>query len=257
MDYSKVLSQNYKGIDVLFGPSDVDQDVMIFATDVLKLFPNKRINDFLNNKQTKELINQISIETGIPASEIIVPIKGGPHNQQGTWMRRELALAFAIWLSPEFYYWCLKKLLELFSNGIAIIDSRLEELVKKNGELNNIILQLQNDNNTLQQQLSYQQPKVTYYDQVLQNQDFKYTLKDICNNLSLKISYKDLANRLVNDGYAYRSKGLIYLKEPYASENYLGSTTILCPDGNYRVQMLWSEGGRSWIHSLACKWRVV
>ena len=53
MNYDKVLSQKYNGVDVLFGPS-TDNDVMIFVTDVVQLFPGKRINNFLRSQQTQE-----------------------------------------------------------------------------------------------------------------------------------------------------------------------------------------------------------
>lgn len=68
------------------------------ATDMIKLFPEKRINNFIRNQQTKEFIKVL--ETLNSASPVVEVVKGG--KTQGTWMNRLLALKFAAWLSPEF-----------------------------------------------------------------------------------------------------------------------------------------------------------
>jgi hypothetical protein len=75
---------------------DFDNEI-INATDIIKAFPNKRINDFLNNKQTIDFINVLESVTVIPAT---VVKQGGL--EQGTWMNKLLAYKFASWLSPEF-----------------------------------------------------------------------------------------------------------------------------------------------------------
>ena len=100
MNYDKVLSQKYNGVDVLFGPS-TDNDVMIFVTDVVQLFPGKRINNFLRSQQTQELINQIANDAHISASEVCYSTKGkySDGRPQGTWMRKELAINLVKWLN--------------------------------------------------------------------------------------------------------------------------------------------------------------
>jgi hypothetical protein len=86
------------------------------ATDMLKLFPNKRMNDFLDNKQTREFIKELeNTETDIPASAVIQIVKGGNNKKsQGTWMHKLLAYKFASWLSPEFEVFVYK----VFDNSI-------------------------------------------------------------------------------------------------------------------------------------------
>lgn len=75
---------------------DFDNE-MVNATDMLKSFPEKRMNDFLRLKSTKEYIKVLERETGIP---VTIVKQGG--TVQGTWMHRLLAYDFAAWLSPEF-----------------------------------------------------------------------------------------------------------------------------------------------------------
>lgn len=87
---------------------------MVNASDMLKAFPAKRMNDFLRLKTTKEFIKILESETGIPVS---IVNKGG--RKQGTWMHKILAYKFASWLSPEF---------ELFV--YSVFDNAMQEKLK-------------------------------------------------------------------------------------------------------------------------------
>lgn len=72
----------------------------INATDMLKAFPEKRMNNFLRLEQTKLFIKSMESDTLFSASKILVVQKGGIN--QGTWMHKLLAYKFAAWLNPEF-----------------------------------------------------------------------------------------------------------------------------------------------------------
>jgi hypothetical protein len=69
---------------------------MINATDMLKAFPEKKMNNFLRTKQTKEFIEALQEN----ALKSVIQVKTG--NTGGTWMHKLLAYKFAAWLSPEF-----------------------------------------------------------------------------------------------------------------------------------------------------------
>ena len=126
-----LLNFDYNGCTIPFVLTG--NDVMINATEMIKSYPKKRINDFLSNQQTKDLIRVLESETGIPASQLVVVVKGNYSTgiKQGTWMHRKVAIAFAMWLSPVFYSWCLGKLDEIINNGIAFRDS--ERMVLSQG----------------------------------------------------------------------------------------------------------------------------
>lgn len=87
---------------------------MVNATQMAKPF-GKRTNDFLSSKSTNELINSLSVKTGISATGLVVVNQGG--RNQGTWLHEDLALIFAQWLSPQFYLWCNDRIKELLLNG--------------------------------------------------------------------------------------------------------------------------------------------
>ena len=99
---------------------------MVNATQMAKPF-NKRVANWLQGKQTQELITILSAETGIPASGLVVTNKGGI-NQQGTWLHIDLALIFAQWLSPRFYFWCNAKVMELMNNGYALSEEFKQQM---------------------------------------------------------------------------------------------------------------------------------
>lgn len=69
---------------------------MVNATDMIRAFPEKRMNDFLRLKGTKEFISLLENNAGIPVFKSQQGVNGG------TWMNKWLAYEFAAWLSPEF-----------------------------------------------------------------------------------------------------------------------------------------------------------
>ena len=63
---------------------------------------SKKWSHYYENSSTTELIQELSADAGIPASEIVQIIKGGAPNLQGTWIHPQLALNLAQWLSAKF-----------------------------------------------------------------------------------------------------------------------------------------------------------
>lgn len=98
----------------------IKSDTMFFnATEMAKSF-GKRPNDFLNLDSTGEYIELLledlnTISNGIYSREDLIQTKRGK-KFGGTWLRNELALRFARWLSVRFEYnldkWITRKLKE-------------------------------------------------------------------------------------------------------------------------------------------------
>ena len=74
---------------------DFESD-MVNATDMLKLYPNKNMGNFLRNQQTKDFIEYLDI---LIMRNSIVKSTG---RYGGTMMHKLLAYKFAAWLNPEF-----------------------------------------------------------------------------------------------------------------------------------------------------------
>ena len=73
------------------------ENEFVNATDMLKSFPEKKMNNFLRSKQTKAFIKVLESKTQIS----VLDVKHGGASP-GTWMHKRLAYKFAAWLSPEF-----------------------------------------------------------------------------------------------------------------------------------------------------------
>jgi hypothetical protein len=77
----------------------------------------KKVNDWLRLKQTEAYIQELSIVTGILATDLTITKQGGIANEQGTWIHPKLTLELARWISVEFAIWCDTHLMELLTTG--------------------------------------------------------------------------------------------------------------------------------------------
>jgi len=102
-------------------PIQVRKDGCINGTQLCKA-GNKRIGHFLELKQTKEYLQALSSNIGIPILKLITANVGGEHS--GTWVHRKVAYHLAQWVSPFF--------------AVQIINW-LDELREENIEFKNII----------------------------------------------------------------------------------------------------------------------
>lgn len=237
------LNFQFNGVNIYFAPS-VDNNVMINATELVRLYPGKRINNFLRNDHTKALIKQLETETRKSATELIVIVKGGQPQAQGTWMHEKLALAFALWLDVEFFSWCLGKIKEIIVQGYAVRDTEFNNMVANNASLQTLVNQLT--------------PKAQFYDDVLANSNYKYNFTDVCRILNLNLTRRTLAQVLIDRGFAYRNsrgKGF-YLKNPYCTMGYLGTVTVKV-NGQYKKALRWSDSGLAWLFSLMNNWGFI
>ncbi len=105
---------------------DTEND-MVNATDILKAFPNKRMNNFLRQQQTKNFIEVLERETLKSATVI----KQGGATSQGTWMHRLLAYKFAAWLDPNFEYFVYNVFEKVHLTILKAKDEKLYEQQKQ------------------------------------------------------------------------------------------------------------------------------
>ena len=61
----------------------------------------KRFNDYYRLGQTQDYLNELTLETGIPVSNLVQIIRGrGDMLQQGAWVHPQVAINLGQWLSP-------------------------------------------------------------------------------------------------------------------------------------------------------------
>lgn len=119
-------------------------DWNIFQVDPIKNLINitpiglvfgKKVNDWLNLKQTKELIDSYQ-GRGIDKNQIVNVIHGG--NKSGTWAYKELAIQFAMWISPKFGFWVVQQFCILFKDDQKIVEKFFEYAKEEQKEPKNV-----------------------------------------------------------------------------------------------------------------------
>ncbi|MEE7478394.1 KilA-N domain-containing protein [Methylobacterium hispanicum] len=86
------------------GPNLVHQrpsDGYINATAMCKA-TGKQAGDYGRLAATTAFLDALSVDTGIPVSELVQVVKGGPSDQQGTWVHPDVAINLGQWCSPAF-----------------------------------------------------------------------------------------------------------------------------------------------------------
>jgi hypothetical protein len=74
----------------------------------------KRWNDYARLERTEAYIAALAADAGFPATGLVVSIKGGRPELQGTWIHPRLAVDLARWISPAFAVWMDGWFLEQF-----------------------------------------------------------------------------------------------------------------------------------------------
>ena len=259
LDVGDLVNLTYNGKIISFLLSS---DVMVNATEMAKMFCNskeeylqKKPSRWLRSIEAKDLIQVLIEDQKMELNDILVIERSGVSGQKGgggTWMNRRLAIAYANWLDVRFGNWIYSKIEELLYNGSTIMNTIINPLQIENQ-------QLKQDNQNLQNQINSWQPKVNYYDQVLQNPEPLYSTKQIVKQLGIKISYHKLLQMMVNYNMVYKdaSDGQYYVTAQYSTSRYRVSTTIKDKAGKYRSVNKWTEAGKNWIYSLALGWNLI
>jgi len=124
----KVFEYEGKRITFDFG----DGQKMVNATEMIKAFPRKRMNNFLRTSQTKEFIEVLEFRCAKKRIgneyKALKIIKGGNPELQGTWMDERLALKFAAWLNPHFELWVYDRIHELLTTGQTSLNQKIKTL---------------------------------------------------------------------------------------------------------------------------------
>lgn len=77
------------------------RDGYVNATAMCKA-ANRPWSRYWETTQAKDFARELSIDIGMPISELIQSLKGGDPTLQGTWVHPQVAINLAQWLSPRF-----------------------------------------------------------------------------------------------------------------------------------------------------------
>lgn len=120
----KTLEFIYQENEIHFLINPLDQNVMVNATEMAKLF-KRRTKDFLKSDHAKAFIE---VAKRAPNGAQIIEDRG----RNGIYFDRRLALKFAAWLSPEFEFWVFNTIDEIiFGNYKKHWDAHAEQEAAK------------------------------------------------------------------------------------------------------------------------------
>ena len=149
------------------------EDGMINATMLCKAHGKKLLADYNRNKQTKEYLEELSVNMGIPIIELFVTTQG---KYGGTWVHRKVAIHLAQWLSPSFAVQVSNWIDEL----TLVLEEKNKVLESKDKEIKTLI----EETKQFQDSLTTKQQNKTNFEQSSDIVEFKLTLK---NNTELSI----------------------------------------------------------------------
>ena len=114
-------------------------NVMINATEMANLFDVKP-NFWLKTDTAQRIIAKYAELKNINTADLVMIRQGGnDKSAQGTWIHEDIALIFAQWLSPEFYFWCNDRIKELFKYGITATQEKIRKIVFSLSEATNVL----------------------------------------------------------------------------------------------------------------------
>lgn len=109
--------------------SDTESDGYLNATEMCKA-NGKLYADYTRLESTKEYLNELSSDMGIPILKLIEIKKGGSSKFQGTWIHPHVAIHLAQWLSPKFAVAVSKWVFRFMCGDLTLIDE-----IKQNNEV--------------------------------------------------------------------------------------------------------------------------
>lgn len=241
----------YNGSPITFRLGD---SVMVNATEMAKPF-GKRPVDYLRLPSTLELIAAIVRKSHISENQLVTTLQGSSLNGGGTWMHEDVALDFAQWLSVDFKLWCNDRIKELLTQGVATVNDddatilHAMQVLQKRVEEKQRVLQAAQETMAIQsEQLKGQQPKVDYYDKVL-NSTSTMTTGQVAACFGM--SAIALNKKLCAIDMQYKQSGMYFLKHPYSSYHLSDVRTYPYnkADGTVGTKqyLVWNERGKQFL----------
>jgi phage antirepressor YoqD-like protein len=241
---SNLKIYNYEGFPIQFDM--VDGKIMANATLMAKAF-NKEPGFVFKTRTWKEYELAL-MEAKNLRSEDIQSVRNG--NNGGSWIHEELVMEFARRLNPKFSIWCNDILAELFRTGSVALPkkSEAEQILDVIRLLEVKVEQAKAEKEQVVKQLEVAQPKVEYYDNVIQSEGlFPITLIAQQANMTARKLNEILKEKRVQR----RVNGTWVLTAPYLNKGYANLKTYTFQDslGKTRTnqQLQWTEKGKAFI----------
>lgn len=240
--FGRLLS--YEGNNI-----EVNDKGMWNATQMAKPF-GKQASKWLENSQTKSLLDEIAKSNNLLMADLVNVTKGGnEQSSTGTWIHEKLVIDFAQWLNVKFRVWCHTQIETLMREGKV-------ELTKPESLLDWMKLAVMTEEKrlALERENEKMKPIVEYHDVVMKSNG-TYTVTQIAKELGLPSASK--LNQILNDEHVqYKSGKQWVLYSEHCGKGYTDTITATFEKNNMtfsNTQTVWTEKGRKFIHELLSK----
>lgn len=254
MDNLQIFQYNGNSITFQLG----NGDVMVNANEMAKPF-GKRPIDYLRLQSTNELLMAYVRKNHISENQLVTTKDGSSVNGGGTWLHEDIALDFAQWLSIDFKLWCNDRLKELLKFGITATPYTIDKILDDPDTMIKLLTNLKEERaekekfqiqyQMAEEQIKLSQPKVQYYENVLQSNTL------IATNIiadQLGISAKKLNELLCKHNVIYKQNDTFVLfakhrgngYEGYKTHTYISNST---GQSHSKKHLYWTEKGCEFI----------
>ena len=273
------INQNTREISVFNVINILGRDFTIYGCERNPLFLARDVAEVIDYAKTGKGAYDVSkMLRTVPDSEKLIRtlfvsgINGGPSQRRKTWFVTENGLYTILMqsrkpLALQFQEEVKKILWTLRRTGIYARPETLAYYMEEPEELSLLIDDLkkvEEERNFYQNQVLDMQGKVDYYNQVMNYSDRTYTMKDLCEQLGLTVSYKEMYDILCTQGYMYRSpdRKKTYFKYEYDKERYTVTVQIVKTNPHTGKPMVinkrrWTEAGKHWIYAIALSNKLI
>lgn len=134
----KLKTVNFDGLPVAFTENGYLNATMIakhYGRQVRDYLINNRTKDYMNalNEHLSEALFGASVENAdgrnrlSEQNQLVIVVKGGKSDEQGTWLHPKLAIDFARWLNPRFAVWCDMQIEQMTTGSLQSLTAQITE----------------------------------------------------------------------------------------------------------------------------------
>ena len=265
-DWSE-LSQNTKEIPVFNVINILNRNFTIYGCERNPLFLARDVAEVIDYAKTGKGAYDISkmLKT-VPDEEKLIRTMFVSGQRRRTWFVTENGLYTVLMqsrkpLAIQFQEEVKKILWTLRRTGIYAHPDTISFYLNEPDELSTLIddfKHIEEERDCYKRQVLDMQGKVDYYDTVMTCSERTYTMKDLCEQLGLTLSYREMYEFLCQQGYMYRSpdRKKTYFRYEHDKARYTVTIQITKQNPKTGKTMVinkrrWTEAGKHWIWAVA------
>lgn len=274
-DYLSEVGLITKELPVFNVINILGRDFTIYGCERNPLFLARDVAEVIDYAKTGKGAYDISRMLGtVPDCEkllrtIFVSGTNGKGQRRRVWMLTENGLYTVLMqsrkpLAVQFQEEVKKILWTLRREGIYASPSTISYYLNEPDDLELLVDEfklIEDERNYYKNQVEQMKDKAQYCDDILRYSGRTYTMRDICEQLHISVSYKEMYKKLIENKLMYKVGNQNYFTFPMGREKFTATVTykkVNPTTGKVMVinKKRWTEAGKHWIWGLALSWRL-